>query len=107
MSQTLKHASPGEAKMARKFIKELLDRNLLVSVNDGEEWVVKRSTKSSQILEALCSTDQDTILVRTGYASETAGRFLLIWGNAENGEELVADYTDNELCNEIWNKVFN
>lgn len=104
--EILKYASKGESRMARKFIKEILDRGLKVSVNDGEEWVVKRSTNTNEILAALCSTGEDHISVRNE-AGEQVGYFYLVWGNALNGEELVADHTDNEFCNEVWKKVFD
>lgn len=93
-------ASSGEAAAARRLVRLCLAEGFLLSVNDGEEWTVRQSTDFHEIYNALCTTGADTLSIGTKvdgkYQRQAA--FCLVWGNAEDGSELVADYTDNELA---------
>jgi hypothetical protein len=91
-----------EKRMCVALVKACLDRGFAVSVNDGEEWVVKRSTDKATILAALFSTDEDQIVIRDASGAR-AGWFHLIYGN--DGYDVVADYTANEVCENIWTYV--
>ncbi|CAB4120950.1 hypothetical protein UFOVP4_26 [uncultured Caudovirales phage] len=99
-----RYATRGEAKKARRLVRAMLAAGLAISVNDGEEWTVRRSRSEAEILEALCSTGEDGI---RGYDAEGAsvGTFWLIWGNAPDGSELISDYTDNAALEAIINQV--
>lgn len=94
------HYSTGECAAATRLVELLLEQKCLLSVNDGEEWVVKKSDKKTTILEALGSTGEDMIKVRDP-AGTVLGVFYLVWGNADDGSELVADQTDNAFCEAI------
>lgn len=92
-----KYATKGEARVARRLVRAMLARELSVSVNDGEEWTVTRSRNYRTIVDALCTTGEDAI---RAYAptGDSMGTFWLIYGNAEDGSELISDHTDNEFC---------
>ena len=101
------YATAGERNVARRLIRAALNAGYTISVNDGEEWTVKRSTSARIIKDALCTTGEDTLRLHAADPSKTvgwhgAGRFYLVWGNADDGSELIADYTDNGVCNELW-----
>ena len=87
----LQYATQHEARIARKIVKDALANGWTVSVNDGEDWVVKRSDDSRAILAALCSTDSDTLRLRDA-AGERVGDILLIWGN---DDDVISDHSDN------------
>jgi hypothetical protein len=97
-------ATKGEATVARKLIRIILDKGYAISVFDGEEWVVKVSTDRKAIIRAVGSTGEDLIRIRE--FDKHVGSFWLVYGNADDGSELIADHTDNELCNEIWSELF-
>jgi len=94
-----------EMSKAKELVSEILNRGYVISVFDGEEYTVKRSKELSAITKALNTADGDTLVVRNA-DNNKIGWFELIWGNASNGEELVADYSANDTCEEIWNKIF-
>lgn len=85
-------AAYGETVKARALVRELLNLGLRVSVNDGEEWTVKQSDDRMTILAALCTTGTDRLRVRHTDGT-VSGEILLVWGNAHDGSELVADYS--------------
>lgn len=99
------HYSEGEVNAAIRLVEKLLEnQQVLLSVNDGEEWVVRRSRNKEEILNALGSTGED--LVRAFQLQEDqrapiAGSFHLVWGNASDGSELIADMTANAFCEQI------
>lgn len=96
----MRYATKGERRVARKLVQRLLDLGYTVSVNDGVEWTVRHATRLQTVLDALCSTGEDVVRARDK-AGEPVADFSLIWGNAEDGEELVADHSDNEAANGI------
>ena len=81
------------------LIRWLLNRNLSVSVYDGGEWTVTRSTNQLEILAALASTGIDELVVADA-AGTRLGWFQLIWSNDPDGSELIADCSANDLCEE-------
>jgi hypothetical protein len=90
----LEYATPGERRVTRKLVNAILAAGYRASVNDGEEWTVKNSTSTTEIIAALGWTEED--IIRVSRSDKTSvGVFVLIWGNDETGEELIADYTDN------------
>jgi hypothetical protein len=99
-------ATAGEARAARKLVKALLARELSVSVNDGEETTVRRSRKYSEIVDALATTGED-YLIAYAPTGDRVGSFYLIYGNDESGEELIADHTDNIVCNSAYKAAYH
>ena len=99
-ASVLEYATKGEAAVARHLVRAALAGGYSLSVYDGEEWTVKRATKAAPILEALCSTGADVLRLRDTDGNPV-GSFSLVWGNDETGEELLSDYSDNELCDRL------
>tara|TARA_R110000868_G_scaffold47912_1_gene156421 strand:+ start:420 stop:812 length:393 start_codon:yes stop_codon:yes gene_type:complete len=105
------YATAGEARVVRKLVKAAIAAGYSVSVNDGEEWTVKRSTSTKVIFDALATTGEDTIRISAADPSKTtgwhgAGSFCLIYGNDPSGEEILADYTDNEVCEALYKAAY-
>lgn len=86
----IEYCTRGERKVATKLIDTILAKDLLISVFDGEAFSVKLSQDRDAILAAMCSTEQDEIVVRAKDKARLAS-FTLIYGNAPDGSELIAD----------------
>lgn len=74
-----------------------------LSVNDGEEWTVRRSDDAETVLRALGTTESDTLKWRDA-DGRTVGVFWLVWGNS--GDELIADHTANDECRHLWGRWY-
>lgn len=94
-----------EHTVANRLVRNIINRGYTVSVWEGEDWALRRSANLQEIMESLASTGEDVLLVKDG--EKTIGRFWLVWGNDPSGEELIADYTDNALCSEIYGEVMS
>lgn len=101
MAKLIEYASREEAAAARKLVDLILDKGWSISVNDGEEWTVKRSSDRKAILSALCTTGEDTLGLHEADGCRI-GVLLLVWGNS--APELVADYSDNPEINALWDE---
>ena len=96
VTRPMEHATPGERRVARALVRLLLEADCVISVDDGGEFTVKRSRSLRQITDALATTGEDTLVVRDA-DGKRRGVILLVWGNDETGEELIADYTANHF----------
>jgi len=101
-----RYATAGEARTARKLVKAALDAGYLISVNDGEEWTVKRSSSHSAVVDALATTGQDRLLLRRPISNDVVGSFWLIYGNDPSGEELISDHSDNDTCEALYKAAY-
>lgn len=92
----------GERRMVRALVKAIFARGYTVGVHDGEQWAIRRSSKVEAILNETAATDMETIAVFESVepTSKILGKFFLVWGNS--GAELIADHSDNGLCNTLW-----
>lgn len=106
MNSLSKYATPGEGRAARKLVKAALAAGYCISVSDGEEWTVKRSTNAREIIDALCTTGGDVIRLRDPADGAAVGSFVLIYGNDPSGEELISDHTDNNVCESLYKQVY-
>ena len=91
-----------ESRACGYLIDECLRRGLLVSVNDGEDWCLRKSQNRHEIMCALASTDEDTLRAQTiGLPGDPkqAATFSLIYGN--DGYDVIADYGVNPLAEAI------
>tara|TARA_R110002051_G_scaffold9652_2_gene37440 strand:- start:9497 stop:9838 length:342 start_codon:yes stop_codon:yes gene_type:complete len=79
-----------EHKIAELLVETLVSKHL-VSVFDGEETTVHKSRDKREVLDALESTDSDTLEVYS-LDGKNIGYFWLIWGN---GPDLISDYGVN------------
>jgi hypothetical protein len=96
--------TPQERTKARKLVRAILATGCAVTVNNGgDDDEVTRSTDQAAILEAIGETGLDNLTV---YDHGTRkGWFSLVWGNAEDGSELIADHTANDWCEGITGTV--
>jgi hypothetical protein len=93
------------------FVDDALALGHKLSVSDGEEYTVKRSTDRAEIMGALGTTDADSIVIRD-QAGERIGWVSLVYGN-EPGV-VVSDHTDTPAMNaimarasEIGDRIYN
>ena len=77
----LNHCTKNEKQVTIELIESILSTNVSVSVNDGEEWTLKRSTDKVEILKALNSTESDLLRIRCAETGERVGWISLIWDN--------------------------
>jgi hypothetical protein len=96
------YTTSGERGVATRLVRAALHAGYTVSVYDGEEYTVKRSRRERQILAALATTGEDALVIRDS-AGERLGVLSLIWGNDETGEELIADHSDNDAMDALYN----
>ncbi|WP_353645714.1 hypothetical protein [Mesorhizobium sp. WSM2239] len=92
-----------EKQMAEALVDTCLERGFVISVYDGEEWAIKRSGDKAAIMAELFATDDDQVVIRRKEDGRHLGWFHLVYGNC--GYDVVSDHSDNEVCNEIWEKV--
>lgn len=85
----MKYAPPDEQAIATKLVDTILQAGHLISVIDGEVATVKLSTDRTEILDALCTTDHDVLVIRDAH-HRRVGSVTLIWGN---GCGLISDNT--------------
>jgi hypothetical protein len=90
------YTTSGERGVATRLVRAAIKAGFTVSVNDGEEWTVKRSDSEAVILPALATTGYDTLRFRSS-AGDYIGSAFLVWGNEESGECLISDHTDNDI----------
>ena len=91
-----RYATPGERRVARALVERILAQGCMISVDDGGEFTVARSTSKKVVLDALATTGEDTLHIRDAQGGRL-GWILLIWGNCKSGDELIADHTDTRL----------
>lgn len=96
------HANLIEKIIAGRLVEAALAAGYSISVWDGEEIAVDKSVDPAVIFPALCSTDSDVLRLHNREDGDYRGRFWLIWGN---GRDLISDYTDNEVCNSLFNPI--
>lgn len=97
----------GEQFYARKLVRNILDRGYAISVNDGEEWTVVHSSDEALIMGALGTTEADVIKMMDPLDYKALGMFYLVYGNDPEGEEVISDFTANNLCETIWREVLD
>jgi hypothetical protein len=87
------HVSEIEKRIAGKIVTDLLAAGYQITVNDGEEDTVVRSTDPDRIFEAMGSTDADVLKVTGNPAPHRKRSFVaFVWGN---GRDCIHDYGMN------------
>lgn len=79
-----------EKRVISRLVKDALAKNYTVSLNDGEEWTVKRSRNYEEIMGAIMTTDEDFLRIRDE-KGESVGSVTLIYGN--DGWDVIADWS--------------
>ncbi|MBB4200583.1 hypothetical protein CCR94_18180 [Rhodoblastus sphagnicola] len=79
----------------------IIAQDYSISVNDGGDWPVKRSTDIPEICEAASAVSEALLRLRGGDGA-TAGMIDLVFGNAP--DELISDHTDNPAMTAIFDE---
>lgn len=90
-----------ERRMARALVKEAILLDYTISVHDGDSYVLKKSKDQKTILSKMYSTDEEMLYLYED--DQRIGWFHLVYGN--DGYDVVSDYSDNDECNDIWNRI--
>lgn len=91
-------------KAFKHFIKYSLKAGYTVSVYDGEEWQVKRSTGYKAIVEAVESVDEAQLRVRDTEGKVIAWALVSAFGLAD--DETMMDWSDNAFT-ESWSDSYD
>ena len=97
MNTLPEYASTVERGIVSKLLDLCLVNGNKVSIYDGEEYAIKRSTNKKAILKEMAATGEDSVLVRDA-ENVILGKFYLIYGN---DEDIISDYIANEYCDKI------
>jgi hypothetical protein len=90
------HRNEIERQIIVLLVEDLLSAGFAISVNNGEENVLNRSTKMDKIFSAMSTTDEEYLMLHSprngaGNRSE-AGWVRLVYGN---DGDVISDYTTN------------
>ena len=91
-------------KAFKHFIKHCLKAGHTVSVYDGEDWQVKRSTSYKAIVEAVESVDEAQLRVRDSEGDVIAWALVSAYGLAD--DETMMDWSDNAFT-ESWSDTYD
>lgn len=78
-----------EQQIIRRAVTDILGKGYKISLYDGGDFTVKRSTDLNLILNATQTTDRDMLKVYEG--DSLIGTIILIYGN--DGHDVIADYS--------------
>ena len=87
-----------DTQIVSTIIDRALARNYTISVFDGEACALGLASDKSDILGALETTDEDTLVIRNT-ERHRIGSIYLVHGN-EDGV-IVSDYSDNAQIREL------
>ena len=101
-----KHATPSERPLLQAMVRHLAHPSgqYSVSVWDGEEYSIKKSTNGTDILNAMSHADYDHIEIYDRESGKDLGWFWLIYNNGSEHEPLVviSDYSVTPTCEFIY-----
>lgn len=92
-----------EKKIVREVVTRALAEGWTVSVNDGEEWSVWRSTNLDEIVEATRSTDMDILLLHRAADKTCIGYVDLVYGN---GIDVISGHSRGDPMERFMEDVF-
>lgn len=78
-----------ERAIVRKLCELVIAKGCTVSINDGEDWPVKRSRDMAEIMHNICACDEETIKIRDKN-DMAVGSVWLVYGN--DGWDVISDY---------------
>ena len=99
MTNYSEYLPKNERPLITALLKEIISRGVSITINNGEEYIIT-SDKLSELQPELAGTGEDWI-------SFEGGCFYLIYNNGSDDDPMVAisDYSDNPLCDEIYNRL--
>lgn len=81
-----------ELRVLKMVCEVAIEAGHCVSLQDGEEWTVKRSINVDELVAAAQTTDMDRLQIRKiDEVSTCLGTVLFVYGNS--GGEVIADYS--------------
>ena len=86
-----------ESRIVARLVTDVIDSGHVVSVSDGEEVALHRSSRVLDVLASLRSTDEDYLILSRPEGSEF-GWVRLIWGNCW---DVISDCSDDERTREL------
>lgn len=116
----MKYLSKSDQVFTKRLIAAILKRGFMIAIHNGEcyeefekhvDGRPKLSTHKASIHKAVGATGQDSIKVielDENNNAQRKGHFFLIYNNGfdmEEGVGVIADYSANELCDEIYNSL--
>lgn len=99
-------ALQNERRIVRAIVKDAIADGCVVSVHDGEEWMIKRSDKITHVMGAIMATGSDNLKIRDAATGDYVGTVAFIYGNGSNGADVIADYTLGERMEKIMERGF-
>lgn len=99
-------ALQNERRIVRAIVKDAIADGCVVSVHDGEEWMIKRSSKITHVMGAIMATDSDNLKIRDAATGEHVGTVAFIYGNGSDGAAVIADHTLGERMEKIMERGF-
>lgn len=107
MAQQLpEHANFEDRLAANALIRRLLKDGMQISINDGCEWVLKKSSDRLEILKTMSQTGEDTVRARNADGERVADFYLIYHnGNKEDPMMTISDYSCNKYADNVWNDL--
>lgn len=87
-----------ERGIFKRVVRSALAKGCTLSLCDGEEWTVKLSRDSAQVLGAAFTVDEERLRVRDA-GGVYIGDVFFVYGN--DGFDAIADRTDNVIMQSI------
>lgn len=91
-------------KAYRHLVIYAIAKNCTVSVWDGEEWQVKRSTNFDAVVDAIESVEEAEIVIRDIEGNKEAWILVGAFGLAD--DETVMDHSDNKFMQQ-WSAEYD
>ena len=101
------HANKTEAKIINKIITSALKNGYSISVFDGEDYSLLRSTTRKEIKAECFATDETTLIFHKGEYPDNKGWVVVsdykgwVWLIHGNSYDVISDYSDNPEIEEI------
>ena len=95
----------GEHAAARRLVRAITSRSLAIQVWDGGDYALSHpSSEDALVLACLGATEEEVLHVYQD--GKKVGWFHLVWGNNDDGSEIVCDQAATDACEGIFNEAF-
>jgi hypothetical protein len=98
------NATKGEIEVARWLLEQIIGNGYYVTIHSEETKTPDALDNIDEIMDHFAETEYDYVHI-VDVNGVDHGWFLLVWGNETNGEELIADFSDNTLCQIVFEAV--
>ncbi len=90
-----------ERRICRRFILLALKRGYTISVDNGDEIVLVKSSNVKKIMSEMFSVDEESLVVYNH--GSFVGRACLVYGN--DGWDVIADHTTSPAMDSLMNEL--